>query len=337
LLCASAALAQGLTSRTQVEELSKSDVLLDVVVTPKNGGAPVTGLTQQDFTLTDNKAPQAITLFRAVGGSEAPVAVTVAIDAVNTSSTSLGLERSEIDRFFKANNGNMTYPTQLAIFTDKGTQIQNGFTKDGNALSGTLDHDVLGLRDITRSAGFYGAAERLQLSIKTLLQLAKYEATLPGRKLVLWVSPGWPILEGPRVEITAKQQREIFDTITGLSRALREARVTLYSVDPLGTADAGSLRLFYYKDFLKGVRKPEQTGFGDLALQVIAAQTGGLVLNSSNDVVALLDQAVADSNAFYELSFDPVKGEPDEYHQIEVKVGKSGLVARTRTGYYSGK
>lgn len=337
LLCAAAALAQELTTRPQVEQPRKSGVLLDVVVTPKNGGAPIAGLTQQDFSVTDNKAPQAITLFRAMGGSEAPVTVTVVIDAVNTSYMTVGFERNAIDRFFKANNGNMAYPTELAIFTDTGTQIQKGFTKDGNALSATLDHDVVGLRDIKRSAGFYGAAERFQLSIETLQQIAQHEATLPGRKLVLWVSPGWPILEGPNIEITAKQQQWIFDTIMGLSTALREARVTLYNIDPLGTADAASLQHFYYESFLKGVRGPGQTGFGNLALQVIATQTGGLVLNSSNDVVALLHQAVADSNAFYELSFDPVKGEPDEYHQIEVKVGKPGLIARTRTGYYSRK
>jgi len=337
LFCAAAALAQQVTTRPQVEEPSKSAVFLDVVVTRKNGGAPLAGLTQQDFTVTDNNAPQAITLFRAVDGSEVPVAMTVVIDAVNTAFTTVAFERNQIGKFFKANNGNMAYPTQLAIFTDTGMQIQAGFTKDGNALSASLDHSVVGLREIKRSAGFYGAAERLQLSIQTLEQLAQHEATQQGRKLVLWVSPGWPILEGPRITIGPKQQQGIFDTITGLSTALRQARVTLYSIDPLGMADAGGFQHSYYEGFVKGVRKPGQTGFGNLALQVIATQTGGLVLNSGNDVAALLDRAVADSKAFYELSFDPVKGEPDEYHQIEVKVGKPGLIARTRTGYYSGK
>ena len=60
------------------------------------------------------------------------------------------------------------------------------------------------------------------------------------------------------------------------------------------------------------------------------------MLNSSKDLAALLDQSVADSNAFYELAFDPGKGKPAEYHQIEVNVGKPGLIARTRTGYYPG-
>jgi len=312
-------------------------IVLDVAVSPKNGGAPVAGLTQQDFAVLDNKAPQTITSFRAMGGKEAPVAVIVVIDAVNTGYTTIGYERQEIDKFFKANGGKLPYPTQLAIFTDSGTQIQKGFSEDVNAMSAALDQDTISLRAITRSAGFYGAEDRLQLSIRTLEQLAAYGTTLPGRKLLLWMSPGWPILEGPHVEISSKGQQGIFNTIMRISTTLREARMTLYSIDPLGTQDAGSGRIFYYQNFLKGIRKPEQTGFGNLALQVIATQTGGLVLNSSNDVAALMKQAVGDADAYYELSFDPVRGEPDEYHQIEVTVAKPGLVARTRTGYYSGK
>ena len=60
---------------------------------------------------------------------------------------------------------------------------------------------------------------------------------------------------------------------------------------------------------------------GDLSLQVLAAQSGGLVLNGSNDLTALLEQSVADGQAYYELSFDPPRADhPDEYHHIEVQV-----------------
>lgn len=336
LLLSAAALAQQPVTPIHAAN-AEQGIVLDVAVTPKSGGAPVAGLTQQDFTLTDNKAPQTITSFRAMGGSTAPVVVIVVIDDVNTAYTTIAYERQQIDKFFKDNDAKLAFPTQLAVFTDTGTQIQKGFSQDGNALSAALDHDTIALRDITRSAGFYGAEDRLQLSIKTLGQLAEYGKTLPGRKLVLWMSPGWPILEGPRVEISAKGQQSIFNTIIGLSTALRQARMTVYSIDPLGTQDAGTERLFYYQSFLKGIRKPSETGFGNLALQVIATQTGGQVLNSNNDVSELMKQAVSDANAYYELSFEPVPDEPNTYHQIEVKIDKPGLIARTRAGYYSGR
>jgi hypothetical protein len=45
-------------------------IYLDVVVTP-NGGAPVAGLEQKDFTVLDNKVAQPIASFEALGGEKA--------------------------------------------------------------------------------------------------------------------------------------------------------------------------------------------------------------------------------------------------------------------------
>jgi VWFA-related protein len=312
---------------------SNSRIYLDVVVTP-NSGPPVAGLQQQDFTLLDNKAPQAITSFQAFSGSEAPVSVILVIDAVNTGYETIAYERNEIDKFLRANGGRLAHPTALAIITDTGSQIQQDFSTDGAAVSAAFDKYAIGLRDLRRSAGFYGAVERLQLSLQALSQLAAREAPLPGRKIVLWVSPGWPFLSGPRVVYDSKQERQIFDNIVSVTTQLRAARVTLYSIDPRGT-NASETSVFYYQEFLKGVTKPSQASAGNLGLQVLATQTGGLVFHSSNDVSGLLQQCVADAQAWYEISFDPPRGEPDEYHHLEVRVAKPGLIARTRQSYYS--
>jgi VWFA-related protein len=334
LFCSLAGFAQQSAPAVKPAAPGPQRIYLDVVVTPKSG-APVAGLGQQDFTLSDNEAPQAITLFRALGGATAPVEVIVVVDALNAPEEAVAIERGEIDKFLRANGGKLAHPTTLAIITDKGPQIQSGFSMDGNVLSKALDHYTIGLRDIQRSQGFYGASERVQISIQALHMLAAHEATLPGRKIVLWVSPGWALLTGPHVDLGSKKEQEVFNTIVSLSTELRKARMTLYSIDPLGTNDAGGTHIFYYQNFLKGIRKPSQVDIADIALQVLATQTGGLALNSSNDIAALLRECVADTDAYYELSFNPAPGEPDEYHQIEVKVAKPGLTARTRMGYYS--
>jgi VWFA-related protein len=153
--------------------------------------------------------------------------------------------------------------------------------------------------------------------------------------MIFWVSPGWPILSGPRIDLDYKQQNQIFSSVVGLSTELRRARITLYSVDPLGTNE-GVARTFYYQDFLKGVSKPRQVNVGDLSLQVLAIQSGGLALASSNDVTQLLEKCMADTGAYYELSFVPAPADHrDEYHNLLVQVAKPGLTARTRTGYYA--
>ena len=310
-----------------------TSIQLDVVVTPKSG-PPVAGLQQQDFTVLDNKVRQTITTFHAAGGSQSPIEVIVLVDTVNISYEKVAWERGEIDKFLRANGGRLAYPTTLAFFSDAGTQIQEGFSTDGNELSASLEHYAVGLRNVRRSSQYEGI-ERFQLSMTALGELVQREAPRPGRKIILWISPGWPLLSGPHIELGFKQQQQIFGNIVELSTQLRQGRMTLYSIDPLGSGE-GVGRDFYYQTFLKGVSKPSQAAVGDLGLQVLAVQSGGLALNASNDVTALLHTCLADTEAYYELSFNPPPGDRrDEYHHLEVLVAKPGLIARTRQGYYS--
>jgi VWFA-related protein len=308
-------------------------IYLDVVVAPKSG-SPVAGLQQQDFKILDNKAPQPITSFQAFDGGKTPVDVVLVIDAVNTSYQNIAYEREEIGKFLLANGGRLANPTTLAIFTDKGTQMQEGFTSDGNSINDALTKYAVGLRDIRPSEGFYGAEERFQLSLKALNSLVSHVGARPGRKVVIWLSPGWPLLTGPNIQYSEKQRQTLFAGIVDLSNLLHQTRTTLYSVNSLGTAE-GIGRTFYYQEFTKGVRKASQAEPGDLSVQVLATQSGGTVLDSTG-VAALLQQCIADTQTYYELTFDAQRADRrDEYHQIEVQVAKPGLTARTSQGYYA--
>lgn len=333
LLCSAAASAEQNSLSTQPAD---SKIYLDVVVTPKSG-PPVTGLHQQDFTVLDNKAPVPLDSFRALSRNQAPIEVIVVVDDVNTGLEHIAYERSEMDKFLRAEGGRLAHPTALAFLTDSGIKVQDDFSSDGNALSAALDEYPLGLHSILRSGGFYSAVERFQVSIDALLQLATREAARPGRKIILWISPGWPVLSGPGVEeqMDSKQQQQIFTNVVGVSTLLRQGRITLYSIDPLGSADFGG-RAFRWEAFVKGISKPNQADYGDLALQVIATQSGGLALTTGNDIAAHLQKCVADTEAYYEISFAPsLDLKRDEYHHLEIHVARAGVVARTRQGYYS--
>jgi VWFA-related protein len=311
-------------------------IVLDVVVTPTSGrdAKPVSGLKKGDFTLLDNKTPHSITSFRAVGGSE-PVSVIILVDAVNADYMRVNIVRQELDKYLSANGGHLAHPTTLAFFTDTGTQIQQGYTTDGNAIKSTLDQFTVGLRSIRRSAGFYGATERFDLSLKTIKQFSGAYAQQPGRKIILWISPGWPILSGPGVQLDHKMQDQVFHDVVGLTTALQQSRITLYGVDPLGAGqDIG--RMFYYQGFLKGISKPSQVDVGNLSLQVLSLHSGGLAIGSSNDVAALLQTCLDDLDAYYEITFDaPPAEHADEYHSIDFKLAQPGLIARTSAGYYA--
>jgi len=313
-------------------------IQLDVVVTDKSGNA-FSGLREQDFTILDDNLPAKIMAFHASQPgepSDPQVQAIILLDAVNGSAQNIIFEAQQVQKFLRQNNGQLPIPMSLVIFTDTATQVQPQPTRDGNTLANDLGSNQPGLRSLRRSAGFWGASERLQLSLQAVERITHYEEKREGRKLLIWISPGWPLLSGPGIQLTNRDETMLFNSVVYFSQGLREARITMYSIDPLGTSDAGSFRAFYYESFLKGVTSARKVDSGNLALQVLAAQSGGLVLNSSNDLQKLLAKPLTDAKAFYTLSFDaPPADHPDEYHALQVKVDKPGLVARTRTGYYA--
>jgi VWFA-related protein len=316
----------------------EQQITLDVQVTDKSG-TPIRGLQKQDFILLDDKRPQDILSFQAVGGASAktdpPVEIILVVDAVNASPQAVAYERGEVKKFLLRNGGKLAQPVSLVVFTDSGTKVQDGSSRDGNALATLYDQYETGFRSINRSQGFYGAAERFDMSLKILTSIAGDEETRPGRKLMIWISPGWPLLTGPGIELSRRDEQQLFNLIVSASTVLQQARITLYGVDPLGLADAGGTRITYYEEFLKGVATPSRAVAADLSLQVLAVQSGGRVVNSSNNITTEVADCAADADAFYVLSFNPSPADqPNEYHSLAVTVDKPGVKVRTRSGYY---
>jgi VWFA-related protein len=310
---------------------------LHVVVTTKDG-KPISGLVQSDFSVAIDKQPVPIGSFEAVQSTSpgaAPIETILLVDTVNTRFLSVAYEREQIKNYLRQNNGKLAQPTTLVVLTDTGTTITPSPTRDGNSLATMLDTAEVHLREIGRRQGFYGWIEQFQISTGALQRVAAYEATRPGRKLLVWISPGWPILSGPEVDLSSKQQLGLFHDVVALSDALRNARITLTSVDPLGTADSLSYRTTVYEEFEKGIASPKQVQIGNLALQVLALQSGGRVLSANNDVASLISTATSDTQAFYTLTVTPAPAEhPNQYRSVHVTLSRPGLTAHTLTGYY---
>jgi VWFA-related protein len=323
-------------------ETPKGQIKIDVVVTDASGH-PVAGLQQQDFTLLDNKKPQPILSFRAVDGStgddtpgEPPVEVILLVDAANNLLHNIAYERYQIDRFLTQNGGHLSQPVSLMVFTDQGVQAQQQPSTDGNALAKGFDKVGSSIHTIP-VAGGYDAIERLQLSLKTLRMIAAVEAGKPGRKLLIWIGPGWPMLAGPGYQQSERSQRSEFNTIVEVSQLLREARITLYNINAFDPGSSGQMmRMDYYKSFLKPVKSAHETQSGNLSVPVFAVQSGGRVFNATGNLAAFINNCVAEAKGYYTLGFDPASAEhTDEYHALDVTVDKPGLKARTNTGYYA--
>jgi len=229
ILAAGSALAQSAAPAAP----ANGQIVLDVVVSPKSGAAEG-GLQQQDFKVLDNGKPQAITSFQALKGRNASVEVVVVLDSVNTEIQTVEYARSELEKFLRAEGGRLAFPLSIAVVTDTDVQVLGDFSTDGNALAAQLNQDSPGLRAIRRSAGLQGAAERWELSLNALQKLAAAEAARRGRKIVIWLSPGWPLLARASAEFDSKQQQQVFTELVDISNDLAQARVTLYMIDPRG-------------------------------------------------------------------------------------------------------
>ncbi len=313
---------------------------LTAVVTDHKG-TPVPNLPQANFVvrLDGNSVP--LSNFQAVSTSTPnapPVETIVVVDAINTRITNVAFERSEIQKFLRADGGHLAQPTSIVVVTDTSTTTLPTPSRDGNALAEALGKSNTGLREFRGRQGFYSWIEQFQLSSRALQQIAAYQATRPGHKLLLWVSPGWPLLSGPEVQLSKKDQRQFFAELVSLTQDLRKAHITLSSIDPLGTADAVSYRTTFYQQFTKPVPDARHMQIGNLALQSLATQSGGRVLNGNNSTALLLQQAASDAEAFYTFSIPvpkPTADNPFGFHPISTKVEAPGLTARAPTVLYT--
>jgi VWFA-related protein len=310
-------------------------VKLDVVVTDKSG-KPVSGLDRAEFTLLDDKQPAKILSFHAhdetAPAAAPPVEVILLVDTVNVGSQYVSFARQEIEKFLRQNGGHLAYPVSILVMTNLGLTVQSAASIDGNALAADLTQLDARLRTIGRSQGAWGDIDRFQFSLKIMGSLVSDESQKPGKKLLIWIGPGWPLLDGPGFSFSLEAQQQNFDAIIALSTRMREAQMVVYSVSQ-GT---GEVHSFAYQAFLKGVKQAKQAAPPNLALKVLATQSGGRVLGPDNDIAAQIDRSVADATVYYTISFDPPRADrANEYHDLKVQIGKPGLTARTITGYYN--
>ncbi|MGB6727163.1 MAG: VWA domain-containing protein [Terracidiphilus sp.] len=315
--------AHGVPDSNQLGAIS-----LDVLVTDKSG-TPVTGLQAGDFKLLlGKKQPQNIVSVRAAGSTIAqndpPAGAIVVVDAVNAWILTVNAERQMLARYFEENNGQLPIPVYLAIFTDQGMKVHTPATQDGKALEEFLNANTTDLHNVKRPDGWWGDMEREQLSLKTLNYLTSQVNSMPGRKLFIWLSPGWNLQTNGQWDGASKSdQQGLYDNTASVLTALRTARVTVYSIDPSGPAREMTFGPTY-EAFLKGLDAPKHADYGYLLLQVLAIQTGGQALYASNDLSSLISKSFAETNSYYVLTFNPPPAAHlSEFNNIEVQVGKT--------------
>ena len=138
------------------------------------------------------------------------------------------------------------------------------------------------------------------------------------------------------LNLSSRNQQVIFSNLVALANAFERARITLYSIDPLGVADEATVRSSYYVEFLKGVPSVPKVEQGNLALQVLAVHSGGRVINTGSNIADEIASCFADTSTYYVVTVPRARAEtPNTLHSIQLKLSDPKLQARTLFGYYA--
>ena len=188
-------------------------IKLDVVVTD-NSGKPIPGLQPTDFTLLDNGEPSKILSFQVFDGVSAkpdpPVEIILLIDTLQVPADLVSYERISVETFLRQNGGHLAQPVSILTLVETGLWQVAEPSNDGNALAAKVAHDSeVGL--IRRFRGSLRGDKPPSLgltdppsldALQALGEIATAERRKPGRKLLLWVGPGWGIGSGAYAEGT---------------------------------------------------------------------------------------------------------------------------------------
>jgi VWFA-related protein len=259
----------------------------------------------------------------------------------------------------------------MLVTYDRSLHFRHGFTSDAALINNELVelekisaqgvHSESDRREVLRqiddaqspseAAGYArayaGAAfNDLQASIEAMKTVMTSLAGIPGRKAILYVSDGLPMIAGYDVfyaiqdkfksgtsSLSEMMQYDGSRRFEELASQANANRITFYTIDAGGlrvyastTAENATAGQGVYIDELniQNMQSP---------IQLLAEQTGGLSVINANDVGPSLDRIAYDFNSFYSLGYTPPHNGDGRYHKITVKMKKKGMEIRHRAGY----
>lgn len=187
-------------------------------------------------------------------------------------------------------------------------------------------------------------------TVDALGRLIDTLAGLPGRKALLHVSSGVPMVAGEEMFYAVAEKfnysqayLEIprHDTTRRFERVIRRAneqRVTFHTMDAgglrgieFGAAEYGGFVDMDLRSTLDSV-VPENL---QSPLRLLANETGGRAILNRNEVLPALDEVAQDFRSFYSLGISSSDVDSGRYHRLEVKLRKrrAGVRLRHRAGY----
>ncbi len=195
--------------------------------------------------------------------------------------------------------------------------------------------------------------QQVRGTIEMLEACVKAVSGLPGRKIVLLVSDGFPTAPGreillrgtfdPRLRrrgenpLLGSSQGIIQDDLTELAEIANGHRVAFYTLRSFGSdpgADTEGLPPVAGDGLVdRDLYDLLEDGNVKTPLAFLAHATGGRALVDGSDVDGYLDEVAGDLRRYYALGWTRDAPEASDYSKIKVRVRRSGVEAHYRRGH----
>lgn len=316
-------------------------VILDMVVTDAKGNV-ITDLKRDDFHVTESNEPQTVLNFEVAGAHvtapelnidstsaldalapRAPVNI-ILLDEFNTRFEDMAFARYSLKKFLDRQPGKLSTPTMLIAVSLQNFTVVHDYTQNKDDLISALDHHFSAYPWQAQQYGWL--AERYATAFMTLRRVAQATVGHPGHKNMIWIGRGFPNLNLANFPVDTEQR--VNNAVQDCVNTLRDARITLYTVDPAGLQ-------VNQQTYGSDAAFTDPFG-GNYQFAKLATATGGRALYGRNDVDAQIGTAIRDGASFYTLTYRPTNDSRDlqKFRRIKVTVDRPGLTVTTREGYY---
>ena len=316
-------------------------VVLDGVVVDQKGNV-VDDLKREEFHVTEDDEPQQIRNFEVPGrftpspditinstadldhlAPRAPVNI-VLLDEFNTRFEDMAFARYSLKKWLEKQPDKLGTPTMLIAVDLQHFTVLRDYTQNKNEILDALDHHFAAYP--WQAHEFAWIAERYTTALYSLRRVAEASIGHLGHKNMIWIGRGFPTIDFTRFSID--DQGHVHTAVQQTVNELRDARITLYTIDPAGLmVDPGV--------YGNGARLFAPFG-GDPDFQALARATGGRNLYGRNDVDVQIGTSIRDGSSIYTLTYVPTDAtwNPDKFRRIKVTLDRPGLTFITREGYY---
>ena len=195
---------------------------------------------------------------------------------------------------------------------------------------------------VAAEANYY-MNQRVAMTVNALVAIADHLRGVPGRKNLVWVSSGFPLLEGmDQFEQTGDFSRgnTYGEEIKRAAEALNDVNLAIYPVDARGLMVDPSFEVNSRPPSMAAYRRmqrlklPQHLADNFPTMDEIAKRTGGRAFYNTNDIQGAIRQVIDDSQLTYLLSYYPTNTVWNgQFHKIKVKVDRPGLHLQYRDGY----